>query len=312
MSAPVRRWFRIGLVVLLVAGVVGYGAWRWLTAREPVPATSDYALDLDEIRRLAGPTPGDRPLRVNHVQVGVGALPRGAIFAGEPMGVSQPMSHGAYQVVFADGFGMIDSALDEAGFRKTSPEATYAAAAWADIQKGLGTARWIVLTHEHADHVGGVARHADPQRLVGRLLMTREQLASDGWLAEVKFPDELRRALTPLDYDRHHAVAPGVVLVKAPGHTPGNQMVYVGLADGRELLFLGDVAWHMDQIRELWYRPRLVTDFFLGEDRDAVLAQFRTLHDLMAREPVTLVASHDPEQQRALIEAGLLGDGFEP
>ncbi len=101
------------------------------------------------------------------------------------------------------------------------------------------------------------------------------------------------------------------MLVKAAGHTPGSQMVFVQLADGKELLFLGDVAWHMDQIRELWYRPRLVTDLFIGEDRDAVLAQFRTLHDLAEREPVQLVVSHDVDQRKALIESGALGSHFE-
>ncbi len=67
----------------------------------------------------------------------------------------------------------------------------------------------------------------------------------------------------------------------------------------------------MDQIRELWYRPRLVTDVFLGEDRHAVLAQFRTLHDLAAREPILLIASHDVEQRKALIDSGALGAHFE-
>ena len=70
-------------------------------------------------------------------------------------------------------------------------------------------------------------------------------------------------SLTPLEYDHYYAAAPGIVLVKAPGHTPGSQLVFVKLASGKELLFIGDVAWHMDQIRQLWYRPRLVTDFYI-------------------------------------------------
>jgi glyoxylase-like metal-dependent hydrolase (beta-lactamase superfamily II) len=107
------------------------------------------------------------------------------------------------------------------------------------------------------------------------------------------------------------AIAPGVVLVKAPGHTPGTQLVYVRTRDELELLFVGDVAWHRDQLARLHYRPRLVTDFFLGEDRAAVLAQFRTLHELTRAHPqLLLVVSHDRDQREELIARGLLRDGL--
>ena len=35
------------------------------------------------------------------------------------------------------------------------------------------------------------------------------------------------------------SIAPGIVLKRAAGHTPGSQMVFVKMEDGRELLFLG-------------------------------------------------------------------------
>ena len=37
-------------------------------------------------------------------------------------------------------------------------------------------------------------------------------------------------------------------VLKWLGYTPGSQMVYVKRADGREILFLGDVAWQMSNI----------------------------------------------------------------
>jgi glyoxylase-like metal-dependent hydrolase (beta-lactamase superfamily II) len=33
--------------------------------------------------------------------------------------------------------------------------------------------------------------------------------------------------------------APGVVLIKAAGHTPGSQMVHVRLASGKEVMLVG-------------------------------------------------------------------------
>lgn len=297
-----------GLVVLLALGFVGY---RYLLGREPVPEQSGYALDLDEIRRLAASLPGERPSRVNHEQIAEAPLPRGAVFAGESLRTPHPMSHGAYQLVFPDGYLVIDSGFDAAALRQMNAGATLDAEGHAAIQRALAGARTIVITHEHLDHLTGIARFAEPEQLVGRLLMTREQLANAKELDAIGFPDSLRNALTPLDYERYAAVAPGVVLVKAAGHTPGSQMVFAQLADGGEWLFLGDVAWHMDQIRKLWYRPRLVTDFFLHEDRDAVLAQFRALHELAATGTVQLIASHDVDQRRELVASGKLGAHFQ-
>jgi glyoxylase-like metal-dependent hydrolase (beta-lactamase superfamily II) len=124
-------------------------------------------------------------------------------------------------------------------------------------------------------------------------------------------PAALLDAVDPIPGDAPVAVAPGVVLVPAAGHTPGSQLVYVLTADGRELLFVGDVAWHMDAIRNLHYRPRLVTDWLLDEDRAAVLAQFRTLHELLADPAIQIVVSHDADQRIELVRAGVLGDGLE-
>jgi glyoxylase-like metal-dependent hydrolase (beta-lactamase superfamily II) len=299
-------------IVLVVLAVLAFAASRYLLGREEVPEDASYALDLGELRRLATSQPGDFPVAVNHAQVAVGSLPRGAVFAGESLSTPQPMSHGAYQVLYADGsFGMIDSAFPEAELRKMNPEAEFDAAAYASIQSALGRAKWIAITHEHSDHIGGVADFDAPDTLVGRLTLTAEQLANERMLELASFPDELRAKVAPLAYERAHALAPGIVLVKAPGHTPGNQIVYVVLAGGRELLFVGDVAWHMDQIRELWYRPRLVTDVFLGEDRDAVMGQLRRLRDVGATHPaLQIVVSHDVDQRRELLAQGALGDGF--
>lgn len=307
-----RRFLKVVLVVVVALVVLGFVATRYMLGREAVPETSDYVLDLAEIRRLASSLPGERPLRVNHEQVAEASLPRGAIFAGESIRTPHPMTHGAYQVVYPDGYVLIDSAFDEAGLQEMNPDAPFEAAGWAALQRAIAGARKIAITHEHADHISGVARSAAIETLPGRLELTREQLANTEQLAQAKFPDSLTQSLTPLVYEKYHALTPGVVLIKAAGHTPGSQMVFVQLADGREYLFLGDVAWHMDQIRELWYRPRLVTDVFIGEDRDAVMAQFRTLHDLDASdEPVALIASHDVDQRKALIESGALGAHFE-
>ncbi|HTO08417.1 MAG TPA: MBL fold metallo-hydrolase [Myxococcota bacterium] len=307
------RFVRILLIVLALLALLGFGAARYLLGRTPVPEKSDYALDFDELRRLATSMPGDLPTRVNHQQVAVGSLPKGAVFAGESLRAQQPMSHGAYQVVYPDKtFAMIDSAFSADMMHVMNPTAAFDESAFAVLLHGLAAAKVIVITHEHPDHIGGIALYNNPRDLVGRLMLTKEQLGNAGMMAAAKVPESLQKALTPLEYDKYYAAAPGMVLVKAPGHTPGSQIVYVKLASGKELLFVGDVAWHMDQIRELWYRPRLVTDYFLHENREQVLNQLRTLHDLAQTQPgVQIVVSHDLDQRGQLIKSGLLGDRFE-
>ncbi len=137
--------------------------------------------------------------------------------------------------------------------------------------------------------------------------LTSEQLANDDALEAIDFPESLREKLVPLDYDDVVVIAPGVVLKKAPGHTPGSQMVFVTFGDGRERLFVGDVVWNVDAILELRYRTRLVTDWVIGEDREAAIHQLRALRDLYDQGDVDIVVSHDRRtHESAGIEQGFV------
>jgi glyoxylase-like metal-dependent hydrolase (beta-lactamase superfamily II) len=309
------RWLRIVLIVVASLIVIAAVGWYWAWSREAVPETTSYQLDIAEVRRLASSLPGERPVRINHEQVQVGALPLGAVFAWKSIAETIPFTHGAYQVVYPDGFGVIDSAYDRGAAEEMSmgQPVEFSQPAFNAIQRGLTQAKWIVITHEHGDHAGGLAVYRTPADLVGRLFLTPEQLNNDTAISAIpEIAPQLRESLQPLAYDQYHALAPGVVLIKAPGHTAGSQMVFVQLADGREVLFLGDVAWQYEQITELWYRPRVVTNIVVGENRAQVMSEFRALHNLMKADPkLTLLVSHDVGQRKALLAAGLLGEHFE-
>jgi glyoxylase-like metal-dependent hydrolase (beta-lactamase superfamily II) len=306
------RFLKIALGVLVVLLALTAGAYAYLTAREMPPELSTYRIDLREMRRLAGSLPGEPPVAVHSELVATAEMPRGAMFAGESLVEGQPMVHQSFQVVYPDGgFLVLDAGFDAAMHAAMGRGGEHRQAGFDAVQSALGRASRILVTHEHGDHLQGIARHEPPEALAGRLALTAEQLANTKRLDAVDLPAVLRET-EPVAYEKYLAVAPGAVLVKAAGHTPGSQLLYVRLADGRELLFVGDVAWNMRAIRELHYRPRLITDFFLDEDREAVLHQLRRLHDLDRERPeVHVVVSHDPDQRAALLAEGLLVDGFE-
>lgn len=146
--------------------------------------------------------------------------------------------------------------------------------------------------------------------MLPKALITREQFDSSKTFPIV-WPGDSRTWFRPLVYDKYHAIAPGVVLIKAPGHTPGSQLIYVRRADGHEYLFVGDVASGAEHIRLQRSRSRLVDDFMVGSDRHAVLLQIAALHRLQQEEPaITRVPGHDAVAVADFERAGLLKRGF--
>ena len=147
--------------------------------------------------------------------------------------------------------------------------------------------------------------------LAPKVMLTREQasvLMTAPQMPEIRLTPEMAARYRILDYQMYTAAAPGIVLIKAAGHTPGSQMIYVALESGREYLLIGDVTWHMDGVREAKGKDAP----WVTEDRAAVLAQLTWLNGLSRTDPqVLIVASHDEEQRLDLVRRGLLGGTFE-
>jgi glyoxylase-like metal-dependent hydrolase (beta-lactamase superfamily II) len=140
-------------------------------------------------------------------------------------------------------------------------------------------------------------------------LLTTAQ-ATGPSLPKVGFADGDLAKFQPVNVDQSTLVAPGIVLLPAPGHSAGTQLIYVRLQDGRELMFIGDIAWHADAIRYLVGRPYLVSRFMLQEDRQAVVDQLAALKPLLDAGTPTLIVAHDAEQYQQLQRAGLVHAGL--
>lgn len=279
-----------------------------------LPSHGSFKLDLTAIRHEATRLPGPLPKRIEIEQASHTYIPRIGVVAGASWG-RVDMVRASYRAVYPDPGApnrtvMIDSAFNYSEAHG-SGAACYDRAAWSRIQRALDGASAIVATHEHGDHINGIIAHPHLAALLPRLRLTAEQLAVDALTRPRPWPQWARRRYRPLVYQGPTAVAPGVVLIKAPGHTPGSQMICVRLAGGREYIFMGDIASLHDNVTREHMRPHYTSDIHGKDDRTAVLLQLHALHALAVAHPeIVLVPGHDSAMFEQLIARGLLTQGF--
>src|ERR1700752_4875547 len=98
-----------------------------------------------------------------------------------------------------------------------------------------------------------------------------------------------------LGFPRSHDVYGdgAVVIVPAPGHTPGSVIVFLALPSGRRYALVGDLVWQREGITEREERPwlqRTLADVDPSAVRDGILR----MAAIAARMPdLVLVPAHD-------------------
>ena len=161
----------------------------------------------------------------------------------------------------------------------------------------------VVLTHMHMDHIGGLLVDGVKERL-------RPDLRIHVAAAEVKFweapdfshvsmppgfPDALRSAakrfmkeyrshLRP--FEEEYEVAPGVVVHRTGGHTPGHSVVRLA-SGGEGLTFAGDAVFAVGFDQPDWHNG------FEHDPEEAARVRVRLLRELAATGGL-LVATHLP------------------
>jgi len=296
---------------LLVAALLT--AKHIIIDRSPVPASTEFGIDLEKMRSMA--RTGALPESLRVLLIGEGAFPASAVVAGEGFSRKYPMAFSSFQVLYPDGKSIIvDTALGERGLQKMSKDAVFHRDRFAAMHAAMRRADKIILTHEHPDHIGGIADYPDLQEIQKKLALSKEQI-----MDKFREPDlftaanlKVLESSKPLEDELYQTIAPGIVALKSPSHSPGTQFIYLALKNGNEFLFVGDIAWSMDNVRKLTGKPLLMNLMFLKENRELVAAQLRALHTIIENpdNKVRLIVAHDAVQQQEYVKAGLVAEGF--
>ena len=285
-----RRLNRILLVLLLAIGLPFY----WFLLDNSGATLPAKPITIAQLRQLASTIPGEAPYAVEVERAAYRRVPGDLMVAGSGL-KRKLIGYMAFRLLVRGGRSvMIESGITPAIAAAAKSE-QFNLSSQARIDRELDRAGLILVTHEHPDHLGALAAH-------GGLAV-----AEAAWLNPAQLPTSPSARLLPWANAANVqprilgsapiAVAPGIVVIPAPSsHTPGSQLIYVRLANGRELLFAGDNSSFAQNWQELRGRSRLVETWFAPENRAEVFAWLKTIRALKAQAPsLVVVPGHDWE-----------------
>jgi len=167
----------------------------------------------------------------------------------------------------------------------------------------LGSVTDVVLTHMHMDHVGGLLVDGVKERLRPDLRIHVAAAEVEFWKAPdfshtampQGFPDALRATAKRFlkeygnylrTFDDQYEIAPGVVVYRTGGHTPGHSVVRLA-SGGEALTFAGDAVFAVGFDQPDWHNG------FEHDPEEAARVRIRLLREL-AESGEMLVATHLP------------------
>jgi glyoxylase-like metal-dependent hydrolase (beta-lactamase superfamily II) len=161
--------------------------------------------------------------------------------------------------------------------------------------------RGILITHAHWDHTSGLADFPEVPVLV---TANERRFIEEGGLVTAFARTSRDTRYEIYDFDggpylgfprsRDLYGDGSIVIVPAPGHTPGSVIIFLSLPGGQRFALVGDLAWQREGITEREERP-LISRKLADLDRDAVRANLVHMAAIAERFPeIILAPAHDP------------------
>lgn len=175
----------------------------------------------------------------------------------------------------------------------------------------------VVLTHMHMDHIGGLVVDGIKEQMRPDLRIhvaaTEVKFWEDPDFSQTAmpdgFPDALRRTANRFmelyrsqvqTFEETYEVAPGVVVQRTGGHTPGHSVVRLA-SGGERLTFVGDAIFQVSFDRPGWYNG------FEHDPAEAARVRVDLMRDFAANREA-FVATHLPFP--SIFHVAVAGDAF--
>lgn len=155
---------------------------------------------------------------------------------------------------------------------------------------------YFSISHGHFDHVGNAALFKDATWIVDkdeRDWMFREEARQSPDFVSYAPLEAVKTTLIEGDGD-HDVFGDGsVIVVQAPGHTPGHTVLLLNTANSGKVLLSGDM-WHLAEARE----KRTIPAF--NFNREQTLASMDKVEALAASTSARVIRQHVPEDFNSL------------
>ena len=164
----------------------------------------------------------------------------------------------------------------------------------------LGRLRAVVLTHAHWDHAAALSDFARTPVWV--------TVAERKFIQEGGVPTVVARSARDVHYETYEfREAPylafarsydvygdgSVVIVPAPGHTPGSVIIFVALPSGTRYALVGDLVWQLEGLTQRRQRP-LLARTMIDDDAEATRAVIQQMSAIVQRFPdLKVIPAHD-------------------